>query len=201
MTMNTPALTALLAGVAIAGSLAVAGCSTQPAGEPSPKPSASASLPADVNEADTMFVSMMIGHHQQAIEMSDIVLAKPELDPGVRDLAKRIKAAQGPEITQLKGWLSDWGMADAGSSSEHGGHAMNGMLSAEQLGRLRSADGATSSTLFLEQMIEHHEGAVEMAKPEVADGANVDVQRLARSVIDDQSGEIAEMREMLAELR
>lgn len=199
--MNTRTFTALVAGAAIAGSLAITGCSAQPGGEPSPKPSASASLPADVNEADTMFVSMMIGHHQQAIEMSAIVLDKPDLDPRVRELAKRIKAAQAPEITQLKGWLSDWGIADAGSSSEHGSHAMNGMLSAEQLDRLRSADGASASKLFLEQMIEHHEGAVEMAKPEVADGANAEVKRLAQAVIDDQSAEIAEMRTLLAEVQ
>ncbi|KKI22260.1 MULTISPECIES: DUF305 domain-containing protein [unclassified Leucobacter] len=197
--MNTRALTLLVAGAAIAGSLAVGGCAAQSAGEPSPKPSATATRPADVNDADTMFVSMMIGHHQQAIEMSEIVLAKSGLDPRVRELAKRIKAAQAPEITRLQGWLSDWGMAGADSSM--GGHSMGGMLSTEQLDRLKAADGATASRLFLEQMIEHHEGAVEMAKPEVADGANAEVKRLAQSVIDDQSSEIAQMRELLASLQ
>lgn len=60
--------------------------------------------------ADTHFAMMMIPHHQQAIEMSDIILAKQGIDPRVVDLAKQIKAAQDPEIETMQGWISQWGM-------------------------------------------------------------------------------------------
>ncbi len=56
-----------------------------------------------------MFAQQMIPHHQQAIEMSDIVLARKGIDPRVTDLATAIKAAQGPEIKQMQGWLGQWG--------------------------------------------------------------------------------------------
>ncbi len=70
----------------------------------------SAAPAPDHNGADVMFVHHMIPHHQQAIEMSDIILAKPDIDPRVRDLATQIKAAQGPEIQQMQDWLAQWGM-------------------------------------------------------------------------------------------
>jgi uncharacterized protein (DUF305 family) len=62
------------------------------------------------NQADVTFVQYMIPHHAQAIEMSDIVLAKQGIDPRVVDLANQIKAAQGPEIEQMQGWLQQWGL-------------------------------------------------------------------------------------------
>lgn len=65
---------------------------------------------ADANDADVMFASMVIVHHQQAIQMSDIVLAKDGVHHEVVELAEAIKTAQGPEIEQLQGWLDDWGV-------------------------------------------------------------------------------------------
>ncbi|KUI06215.1 DUF305 domain-containing protein [Mycolicibacterium acapulense] len=64
------------------------------------------------NHADVMFAHHMIPHHQQAIEMSDMILAKQGIDPRVVDLAKQIKDAQGPEIKQMQGWLDQWGMPE-----------------------------------------------------------------------------------------
>ncbi|MBT9405158.1 DUF305 domain-containing protein, partial [Salmonella enterica subsp. enterica serovar Typhimurium] len=97
----------------LAGTLALAGCaSTAPAGpadHPGMDHSTSDAPLTGANEADAMFASMMIVHHEQAVEMSDIVLAKDDVDPRVADLAERIKAAQGPEIEQMQGWLDDWG--------------------------------------------------------------------------------------------
>jgi uncharacterized protein (DUF305 family) len=61
------------------------------------------------NDADVMFAQHMIPHHQQAIEMSDMVLGKQGIDPRVTELAKQIKAAQGPEIDTMQGWLTHWG--------------------------------------------------------------------------------------------
>ncbi len=76
----------------------------------SPAQSTSAAPAAAHNQADMMFARMMIPHHQQAIQMSDMIFAKQGIDPRVVDLAKQIKAAQGPEIDQMQGWLKQWGM-------------------------------------------------------------------------------------------
>jgi uncharacterized protein (DUF305 family) len=149
--------------------------------------------------ADQMFVVMMIPHHEQAIEMSDVVLAKEGVDPRIVQLAERIKAAQGPEIELMEGWLDDWGVPhdpDASRGMDHG----DGMMSEADMTALREADGSEASRLFLEQMIVHHEGAVEMARSALADGQDADVLALAQRVIDDQTAEIAEMQELLTTL-
>lgn len=105
----------VVAGVAAVGALfAVGACSNTATEQSGPStPAASTSMPAGAqahNNADAMFAQHMIPHHQQAIEMSDIILGKQGIDPRVTDLAKQIKDAQTPEIEQLKGWLSAWGM-------------------------------------------------------------------------------------------
>ncbi len=64
---------------------------------------------ADHNDADVSFAAGMVPHHQQAIEMSDIILAKQGIDQRVVDLANQIKAAQGPEIATMQQWLTGWG--------------------------------------------------------------------------------------------
>ncbi|REJ05196.1 DUF305 domain-containing protein [Microbacterium bovistercoris] len=149
---------------------------------------------AVANDADAMFASMMIVHHEQAIEMSDLVLAKEGLDPDVADLATRIKEAQGPEIEQLNGWLDDWDVPAADDSMDHD----DGMMSADDMAALEAASGADAGKLFLEQMIVHHEGAVNMAEDEVENGKNPDATALAQKIIDAQTDEIAEMRGLLA---
>ncbi|GGD76215.1 DUF305 domain-containing protein [Microbacterium murale] len=156
-------------------------------------------------EADEMFVTMMIPHHEQAVEMSDIVLAKDDLDPQVAELAQQIKDAQGPEIDRMLGWLQDWGVEydpDASGGMDHGsmGDSMDGMMSEEDMTALEEADGATAGRLFLEQMIMHHEGAVDMAETALEDAQNPDVLELAQQVIDDQTAEIATMKDLLTQI-
>ncbi|WP_334230639.1 DUF305 domain-containing protein [Tersicoccus mangrovi] len=146
------------------------------------------------NDADVMFAQMMIPHHQQAVQLSDIILAKTGVKPQVTALAKKIKAAQAPEITTMTGWLSSWG-APATTSAHRMG--MSGMVSDNDVKALRDADGTTASSMFLAQMIGHHEGAVAMAKDEVATGQNQDGVGVARRVITSQSAEIAQMKAML----
>ena len=72
-------------------------------------PSAPQTSAAEHNQADMTFTDMMIPHHQQAVEMSDMILAKPGIDPRVVDLTQQIKAAQGPEIEQMQGWIEPVG--------------------------------------------------------------------------------------------
>ena len=181
-------------------SLALTGCSGSGAapGASAPNGQGSASEPAgsSANAADQMFVTMMIPHHQQALEMSDIVLAKPGLDPRVAELAEKIKAAQQPEIDRMLGWLKDWGVEyTPGSEMGHG--MMSGMLSAADLDALRAANAEVAAELFLNGMIAHHEGAVEMARTEATGGKNAEVIALAEQVLADQTAEIETMRQLL----
>ncbi|WP_217178887.1 DUF305 domain-containing protein [Streptomyces sp. AC495_CC817] len=188
------------AAVLVASAFALAGCAAPAADDGGSMPGmdhSASEAPASGAAADAMFASMMIVHHEQAIEMSDLVLDKDGVDPRVVDLAERIKAAQAPEIEQLQGWLDDWGVdpADDGAM-DHG----DGMMSADDLAALEAASGAEASSLFLEQMIAHHEGAVAMAEAQIRDGEDADAVALARRIVDDQSAEIAEMKELLASL-
>ncbi|RXZ47442.1 DUF305 domain-containing protein [Agromyces fucosus] len=144
--------------------------------------------------ADVMFAQMMIPHHEQALEMSGIVLAKDGLDPEVAALAEEIQSAQGPEIAQLEAWLDEW---DAPREMPGGGHGMSGMLSDDELAALESADAATASRLFLEQMIEHHEGAVEMAEDEIASGSHEGAIEMAEAIVATQTAEIERMQALL----
>lgn len=189
----------------VAAMLALAGCSTGTDGGSMPGmdhsgPTAS-SMEATVaggehNSADTMFAQMMIPHHVQAVEMSDIMLAKTDLDAKITALATDIKAAQGPEITKMTTWLGAWGEPTTMSGSM----SMNGMMSAADLDKLKAAQGNEASKLFLTQMIAHHEGAVEMAQSEVTGGKNAVAVALAKSIVASQETEIKDMKALLAAL-
>lgn len=160
----------------------------------------SSSAPADTvdaNDADIMFASMMKEHHAQAIEMSDVLLSKDGVDERVVALAEEIKAAQEPEIQKMDQWLEDWD-ADMGNMGgmDHG----DGMMSEDDMQALEGATGPDAGALFLEQMIQHHEGAVDMAQEEADNGQNSDAVALAETIIDAQTEEIATMKEILATL-
>jgi uncharacterized protein (DUF305 family) len=148
-----------------------------------------------------MFAMNMIAHHQQAIEMSETLLAKSDVDERVADLAERIRAAQQPEIERMNAMLEAWGETpDDMEGMDHGSGTGGGMMSESDMAQLEEAPGAEASRLFVEQMIMHHDGAVEMAEAEVAGGENADAVELAERIISDQSAEIAEMEALLDEL-
>ncbi|MET2010193.1 DUF305 domain-containing protein [Microbacterium chocolatum] len=191
---------ATIAAVTLAAALALTGCAsdapTMPGMDHGDHSSSSAEA-VDANSADVMFAQMMIPHHEQAIEMSDMLLAKSDIDPEVTALAEQIKAAQQPEIEQMEEWLDAWGadMPDM-DDMHHGG----GMMSEDDMEALEAATGIQAARLFLEQMIEHHEGAIDMAQDEVDDGQNADAIALANDIIASQTEEIATMRELLSQL-
>ena len=151
------------------------------------------------NQADVMFAQGMIPHHAQAIEMSDLLLAKDGVDPAVADLASDIKAAQAPEMEQMTGWLVGWGedVPTGSMGDDMGGMDMSGMMSEEDMTALEDASGADASRLFLEQMIVHHRSAVMMAEMERKVGLNEDAKALAEQIIESQTSEIATMTELL----
>jgi uncharacterized protein (DUF305 family) len=197
-----------------AGALAVlaisTGCSSSnefehPAGH---SPSSSAAVAPSTtaaaeahNDADVMFAQHMISHHTQAIEMSDTLLAKQGIDPRVTELANQIKAAQGPEIQQMQGWLTQWGTSSMPPMSGHGDMAgMSGMMSEQDMTALKDTQGVDASKLFLTPMIAHHEGAITMAQNEIKDGQYPPAVEMAHAIVTTQQQEIDTMKGILASL-
>ena len=159
----------------------------------------STSSAADVNAADVTFVQSMIPHHTQAVTMAKMA-ASHASSPAVKDLATKIEAAQGPEIDTMTGWLKAWRKDSASSGMggmTPGSSAMPGMMGDGQLRSLDAANGAAFDQMFLTMMMAHHQGAIEMAKTEQADGKNADAVALAKKIEADQSAELAQMRDML----
>ncbi|TLP98233.1 DUF305 domain-containing protein [Nesterenkonia salmonea] len=153
------------------------------------------------NDADIEYASGMIAHHEQAVEMSDILLQTDNADSEVSALAEDIRAAQQPEIEQMESWLEAWGYepndddhGDHGDMTDDGGH--EGMMSEEDLAELESAEGDEASRMFLDQMIIHHEGAVSMAEEHLEAGESPEALELSENIISDQSAEIVEMGEL-----
>ncbi|GGI46183.1 uncharacterized protein (DUF305 family) [Agromyces flavus] len=159
----------------------------------------------DVSRADVMFAQMMIPHHEQAIEMSQFILADDGVRPEVLQLALDIEAAQAPEIELMESWLDEWGVPSMGGDGRGaaggmGGSGMGGMLSDAEMDELESADGAEAERLYLEGMIEHHEGAIAMAERHQDRGEDDDVLELSASIIVSQAAEIERMEGLLADL-
>ena len=202
-----------LSAAALAASLALAGCSTgtgpgstgtSTTGAESSSTSAPASSSAaEHNAADVMFAQMMIPHHAQAVEMSEMMLAKKDIPADVTTLATKIKAAQGPEIETMTGWLTSWNeptqaptghdMSTHSTGGMNGMNGMNGMMSDADMKEL-------AAKLFLTQMITHHQGAIMMAKTETTGGKNPDAVGLSKAIVTAQEAEIQEMQALLTKL-
>ena len=151
---------------------------------------------SDLEMNESMFAEMMIPHHQQAVDMSDLALKK-STNPKILDLAQRIKSAQSSEIIQMQSWL---GGEEANSMmTDHSGHSMGGMLTKEEFSKLESSSGVTFDTLFLEGMIVHHEDAIDMAQM-IKDTTTQEVNTFGLNVVEVQSAEIREMKEILESL-
>ncbi len=159
--------------------------------------SSSASANQPHNQADITFAQNMIPHHRQAIEMSDIILGKQGIDSRVTQLAHDIKAAQGPEIQQMQGWLSQWGMP---TMSMAPGTTGSGMLPDQAMTSLRDSQGVDASRQFLTGMIQHHQGAIAMAQDEIKSGQYPPATSLAQAIVTSQQQQITTMQGLLASL-
>ena len=176
----------LLAALTVVTALVLAACGTQ------------ADDDTAHNGADVTFAQQMVPHHEQAVEMADLALDPARgASTAVVGLAQRIRAAQQPEIDQLTGLLEEWGEDASSGHGGHAGHDMAGMMTDEQMSQLADSAGATFDERWLQMMVEHHEGAVEMAGTEAADGQDADATALARTIVETQQAEIAEMKELL----
>ncbi|MBT2528165.1 DUF305 domain-containing protein [Streptomyces sp. ISL-99] len=152
------------------------------------------------NAADIAFAKGMIPHHRQAVEMAGMAETRSR-SAEVKKLAAEIKRAQGPEIKTLSGWLTAWGeeVPEENESGEHAGHSMSGMMTPEEMDRLERSSGRAFDTAFLELMVKHHEGAVEMARTEQSDGAYRPAKDMAGDIVTSQSAEITRMKKLLGE--
>ena len=201
--MNRTLVRRLLLPVATAAALAFAsGCGGDDIGgmdhdsgsgmQSTPAASSSASA---FNDADVSFAQNKIAHHQQAVEMADLAQTRAGRAE-IKAIATQIKAAQQPEIDTMTGWLTAWGkpvVPDGG----HGGHSMPGMMSAQDMDKLKAAGGADFDRQFAQMMIDHHRGAIEMAKEVQAHGSNPDVKKLATEIDKTQQAEIAILQKLL----
>lgn len=197
-----------IGAVALAVSLAVSvsACGSSDDGETSQAASAT-----EHNDADVAFATDMVQHHAQALSMVDLAVGRP-LDPEVEVLVDDIRNAQSPEIETMSDWLTSWGEevpatmrdhsnADSGAmadSMDGMDSSMPGMMSSEDMTSLEDAPDTAFQTMWLEMMLEHHTGAIEMAKAEQSDGRYQPALDLADSIVSSQSGEIDTMKDLLA---
>jgi len=138
--------------------------------------------------SSVMFAQMMVPHHQQAVLISKLAL-KQGSNAAVKKLAARIIGEQGPEIVQMKKWIPLNAMSGMDMP-------MQGIVSAEDLAKLKAATGKKFDGLYLVDMTMHHKGAIAMATP-LMKSKNAEVAALCKSIVSGQSAEIKEMRRIM----
>jgi uncharacterized protein (DUF305 family) len=172
--------------MAVAAMALLAGCGqtadkgTQPPAAPQP------------NQADVTFTQSMIPHHQQAIEMAELIKAhttRPELVK----LAGDITTTQGAEISRMRGWLQSWGKPEAMAGMDHDQMAMPGMMDQGEMDELKGLEGARFDLAFIDMMTRHHQGAIDMANTELKDGSLPEVKQLAQQIITAQQREVRQL--------
>ncbi|MEU8677778.1 DUF305 domain-containing protein [Streptomyces sp. NPDC048560] len=193
-----------VAGAVAAAALLLAACGDNSPDSPSSSPESNASAaPRAFNDADVTFAQAMIPHHQEALEMAGMADGRAS-DQRIRTLAGQIEEAQAPEIKTLRSWLTSWGKPESPgmehSGTGHGGGDMPGMMSDEDMDALVDAVGTDFDRRFAQMMIEHHNGAIDMAKDEQENGLSGAAKKFAGKVIDDQSTEIKQMQSVLDQL-
>ena len=155
---------------------------------------------ATFNAADVKFATEMIQHHRQALEMSKLAESRA-VTPEVKALAAKISKAQEPEIATMSAWLTAWGQpVPSAGGMDHGAGSMPGMMTDQEMQQLTQASGTEFDKMFLEMMIKHHQGAVEMAKTQQAQGTDAAAKKLAGEIITAQNAEISEMQGLLTKL-
>lgn len=192
---------ATLAIGAAAAVVSLAACSPPSEHDSTLKPGSSASAasssavaPANFNDADVSFLQMMYPHHAQAVDMAKLVPSRSQ-NQQVKDLATAIENAQAPEMAQMTTLLAGFGKPAPSATM---GHSMPGLMTPQQMTTLAGLSGAAFDKMWLQMMVEHHQGAVDMSQNELRNGTNADVKAMAQSIITAQQGEIAKMQGMLA---
>jgi uncharacterized protein (DUF305 family) len=166
------------------------------------------------NDTDVTFATQMIQHHAQALQMVDLTVGRT-LDPDVQALTETIRDAQAPEFETMTSWLTAWGEPIPATvrdhvNADHGdmggmdgmdgmdtGADVPGMMTSDGMQKLKATtDKAAFQDLWLTMMIDHHQGAIEMAKTERGDGKNPKAIALVKRIVSAQTAEISTMRDM-----
>lgn len=189
---------------------ALSGCGRdRPSAAPAPSAppgGAGAAAAAPPNGVDLLFAKMMIVHHDQAVRMSRDLIAKPGVPERAFAVAAYIAKDQQREIDEMNAWLTAWGKpavdpADPALHHLHGRDASaHGMVDEGDVAAAGAAGPAAATRAYLTHMIEHHNGAITMARSALEDGQNAYVRTLSKHIVNEQSAENAAMRAMLAEL-
>ena len=194
-TTNNSVFKPVIAGlVALIMALSISGCASA-SNKGMDHEGHSSEASGDLSSDDVMFLQMMIPHHQQAIDISNLAM-KASQDAELIELAKIIARDQAAEIKQMKAWLTDAGASEAMGHSMDG---MGGMLNDDELAALSAATGKEFDVLWLKGMTEHHDGAIHMTQM-IEDAQNADIKAFGTKVIKDQSEQIDQMKKMLARL-
>ncbi|MEV7937679.1 DUF305 domain-containing protein [Kitasatospora sp. NPDC088264] len=171
--------------------------------------SASVAVPAD-DSPEAGFARDMATHHQQAVDLSFIVRDRTG-DDATRTLAFDIINTQANQRGMMMGWIDQWGLPQHSAAKPmawmkmghdyqaHDGSLMPGMATNTQLAKLRSLSGRDAEVSYLQLMIQHHKGGVEMAQGYVDLAKNDAEKRLAQSMVVAQTSEVQLMTDMLTE--
>jgi uncharacterized protein (DUF305 family) len=183
--------------------LVLAGCANDAVTSDRPVELGSASAAAGrsasgFNDTDVMFVQMMLPHSDQAVSMSDLLLDKRGVNSEVAALARQIREAQQAEIRTMDSWFEVMGRPQMEEGPHHGG--LEGMLDENEMQQLDLANARDGQRLFLEAMIKHHTGAIDLAKREIADGQHPGPVELANHILTTQQQEIDDMTGLLTKL-
>jgi uncharacterized protein (DUF305 family) len=198
MTMlKTSLISAAAAIVVLAGCVNDSGTSGMPMEHESASAAASPSSSA-FNDTDIMFVQTMLPHHDQAVSMSDLLLDKRGVHPEVAALARQIRDTQQTEIDTMNGWFEAMGRPQVEEGPHHGG--LEGMLDEREMQELDLANTRDGQRLFLEGMIKHHTGAIEMAQKEATGGQHPGAVELAKNIATTQQQEIEVMTDLLTKI-
>jgi uncharacterized protein (DUF305 family) len=196
---------------AVAAALVLTACGSSSDNSAKSTASASASSSAAAhNTADVTFATDMIPHHRQAVEMAALAAGRAS-SASVKTLAEKIEKAQDPEINTMSGWLKAWGKdvptdtaSSMGSSmgsmpgmASSGTTTGTGMMSSADMTMLKKASGKAFDSAFLTMMVQHHQGAVAMAKTELSKGSYGPARTMAQDIISSQTAEISLMKGLL----
>jgi uncharacterized protein (DUF305 family) len=189
--------------MAAVATVVLAGCATETAPSERPvepgSPSASAGSSASgFNDMDVRFIQMMLPHSDQAVSMTDLLLDKRGVSSEAAALARQIRDAQQAEIDTMNGWFEAMGRPQVEEGPHHGG--LEGMLDENEMQQLDLANARDGQRLFLEGMIKHHTGAIELAKREIADGQHPGAVELANNIARTQQHEIEVMTDLLTKI-
>ena len=186
-------------------SAGLAGCGGDDASGGTPAAEHTAANGDVYNDADVEFATEMIPHHADALVMVDMTQGR-RLSPEFARLTEDIREAQAPEIELMADWLTDWGEEVPETSRDHVNSHMgdgdmgmgDGMgMDPDDLAELRDSGANMFETMWMQMMIEHHEGAIEMAETEQAEGLFPDAIALAESIETSQTAEIELMEELI----